>query len=61
MAPELEIRKEQRHWLFLLMEIKQENKEVNNILNVAIARHQVTMMEEDVALVEKTFNSLYTD
>jgi len=61
MATDLEIRKEQRGMLFELLEIKRANKEVNEVLNVVLARHQSKMMEEDVALVEKMFKSIYPD
>ena len=61
MATELEIRKEQRGMLFDLLEIKKANKEENRVLDVSIARHQSKMMEEDVALVEKMFKSIYPD
>lgn len=59
MATDLEIRKEQRTKLFEFMEIKRASKEVNDVLNVILARHKSAMMEEDVALVEKMFYSIY--
>ena len=37
MVSELEIRKEQRTWLFALLEIKQANKEENEILDRLLA------------------------
>ena len=58
MASELEIRKEQRSWLFALLEVKQANKEENDILNRLLARHKAGMLEEDVALVEKMISEL---
>ena len=61
MATELEIRKEQRRVLFEFMEIKRANKEENEVLNVILAKQKSTMMEEDVALVEKMFRSIYPD
>jgi len=59
MVTDLEIRKEQRTKLFELMEIKRANNEVNEVLNVILARQKSAMMEEDVALVEKMFYSIY--
>jgi len=53
MASELEIRKEQRHWLFALLEVKKAATEENEILDRLIARHKSGMLEEDIALVEK--------
>jgi len=61
MATELEIRKEQRRMLFELLEIKRSIKGDNQVLNVIITRHQTAMMEEDVALVGKSFKSVYPD
>ena len=61
MVTELEIRKEQRRVLFEFMEITRASKEENEVLNVIIARHQATMMEVDVALVEKMFRSICPD
>lgn len=49
MTTELEIRKEP--------EIRHSVKESNDVVERVIMTHQVTMMEEDVALVEKVFNS----
>jgi len=59
MATDLEIRKEQRRVLFEFMEIKRAVKEDNEVLNVILARQKSMMMEEDVALVEKMFYSIY--
>ena len=59
MGTDLEIRKEQRTKLFEFMEIKRASKENNEALNVIIARNKSAMMEEDVALVEKMFYSIY--
>jgi len=58
MASELEIRKEQRQWLFALLEIKKAAKETNEILDRLIAKHKSGMLEEDVALVEKMISQL---
>jgi len=58
-ATDLEIRKEQRRVLFELMEIKRASKDDNDVLNGVLARQKSMMMEEDVALVEKMFYSIY--
>lgn len=59
LTTDLEIKKEQRTKLFELMEIKRANKEANDVLDVILARHKSAMMEEDVAMVEKMFYSIY--
>jgi len=59
MSTDLEIRKEQRRVLFEFMEIKQANTVENKVLDVILARQKSAMMEEDVALVEKMFLSIY--
>ena len=58
MTEDLIIRKEQRRMLFELMEIKRAVKEENRVLNLILARHQASMMEGDVATVEKLFYSI---
>jgi len=58
MTEDLAIRKEQRRMLFELMEIKRSNKEENRVLDIILVRHQASMMEGDVAAVEKLFYSI---
>ena len=58
LATELEIRKEQRSRLFDLLEIEKANKEENDVLKRSLARHKASMLEEDVALVEKMISQL---
>ena len=58
MSSELEIRKEQRQWLFALLEVKKAANETNEMLDRLIARHKSGMMAEDVALVEKMISQL---
>ena len=58
MPTELEIRKEQRRWLFELLEVKKACKEANEMLDRLIARHKSGMLEEDVALVEKMISEI---
>ena len=53
MSTELEIRKEQRRWLFELLEVKEASNEDNQMLDRLLSRHKSGMLEEDVALVEK--------
>jgi len=61
MATELEIRKEQRGMLFELLEAQKASQAENKVLNIMIVRYRTKMMEEDVALVEKNFKSVYPD
>ena len=58
MATELEIRKEQRSWLFDLLEIEKASKEENDALKRSLARRKASMLEEDIALVEKMISQL---
>ena len=58
MVSELEIRKEQRSWLFELLVVKNNNRESNSSLDQLIAKHKAGMLEEDVALVEKMVSTL---
>jgi len=46
-------RKEQRRWLFELLEVKKASREKNEMLDRLLARHKSGMLEEDTALVEK--------